>query len=58
MELNHCEQCEKPTEEYRYSWGAKFYMCDKCQEEHYCECGNRLEDSYGSPGDGFCIKCR
>lgn len=32
--------------------------CDECHEHHYCECGNKLEDAYGTPGDGFCIMCR
>ena len=32
--------------------------CEKHQEYFYCECGQELEDAYGSPGDGFCIFCR
>ncbi len=32
--------------------------CETHYEFYYCECGQMLEDSYGSPGDGFCIKCQ
>lgn len=31
--------------------------CDKHVDHYYCECGQRLEDSYGQPGDGFCRRC-
>lgn len=50
---NYCEECEVEIPQVRYS-----YFCDDCYENYHCECGQRLEDSYGSPGDGFCIKCR
>jgi predicted amidophosphoribosyltransferase len=46
-----CEECEK-------SIGLSSPLCDECDENLYCECGQRLEDSYGNPGDGFCIRCR
>ncbi len=32
-------------------------MCESCYEYNYCECGNRLEDSYGEPGQGLCRAC-
>lgn len=32
--------------------------CDGCYSWFHCECGQFLEDYYGQPGDGFCIKCR
>lgn len=57
-ELNYCEQCEKETTDYFVAYGVRFYICDECYSDLYCECGQRLEDAYGSPGDGFCIKCR
>jgi hypothetical protein len=46
-----CEYCNANI-------GLDLGLCDKCHENAYCECGNRLEDSYGSPGDGFCTECR
>jgi hypothetical protein len=50
-----CEGCEK--------WFRKDQMhsneyCERCHEHRFCECGQRLEDAYGSPGDGFCVRCR
>lgn len=54
---SYCEECDQPTDSYYKSYGAKFYICDKCQEHLFCECGQRLEDEYGSPGDGLCRKC-
>lgn len=33
-------------------------VCQDCYEHSHCECGQVLEDAYGSPGDGFCIRCR
>lgn len=56
--MNYCEECEIETESYNVHYGAKFYLCDPCNEYMFCECGQRLEDSYGSPGDGFCKKCQ
>jgi ssDNA-binding Zn-finger/Zn-ribbon topoisomerase 1 len=56
--IKHCEECEKETDNYYISYGAYFYICEACYEHNFCECGNRLEDSYGSAGDGFCIRCR
>jgi len=50
-EYNFCEECG-----IRADLGQE--LCDECHEHLICECGNRLEDSYGSPGDGFCIMCR
>lgn len=32
-------------------------LCQPCYDHFYCECGVRLEDSYGSPGDGLCRRC-
>jgi hypothetical protein len=32
--------------------------CEKHFEHYYCECGTALEDYAGTPGDGFCWKCR
>ncbi len=32
--------------------------CEKHYEHYFCECGTRLEDYTGTPGDGFCWKCR
>lgn len=43
------EQCSEPVVEKDY--------CQEHIEHYYCECGQRLEDSYGSPGDGLCRKC-
>lgn len=31
--------------------------CDECHWHFYCECGQELCDSYGSPGDGLCRRC-
>jgi hypothetical protein len=56
--VEFCEYCEKQTDNYNITYGAKHYICDECYENLYCECGTQLEDSYGSPGDGFCIRCR
>ena len=50
---NNCEECNQ--------WFKDIYdfnLCLNCFEYFYCECGQRLEDAYGTPGDGFCIKCR
>lgn len=47
---NQCEECDMLAE-------TDNGMCLKCDELHFCECGQRLEDSYGSPGDGLCRKC-
>lgn len=46
-----CEECEKNI-------GLQLIHCDECYENLFCECGQRLEDSYGTPGDGFCVRCR
>jgi hypothetical protein len=32
-------------------------LCEEHLEYYYCECGNKLEDSYGQPGDGLCRSC-
>ncbi len=48
----YCEICEteiNPKQDDDY--------CEACYTEHFCECGQRLEDAYGSPGDGLCRKC-
>jgi hypothetical protein len=47
--VQHCEYCEVDT-------GLET-ICDPCFEHHYCECGQILEDAYGSPGDGLCRVC-
>lgn len=52
----HCENCNKDITDDVYRYDND--LCLSCFENTYCECGNRLEDSYGSPGDGFCICCR
>lgn len=44
-----CEYCETET-------GIED-VCPDCFEHHFCECGQELTDSYGSPGDGFCRRC-
>lgn len=31
--------------------------CDAHYEIYFCECGRRLEDSWGSPGDNLCRAC-
>ena len=49
-----CDECEERYETEEGQDG----MCPDCHDEHYCECGQRLEDSYGQPGDGFCCQCR
>lgn len=32
--------------------------CAAHHEHYFCECGTRLEDAAGTPGDGFCARCR
>lgn len=54
---SYCEECDQPTDSYNIKYGAKFYICDTCQDHLFCECGQRLEDEYGSPDDGLCRKC-
>jgi len=49
--VEHCEECSIETD-------LGETLCDECYQHNYCECGTRLEDSYGSPGDGFCVRCR
>lgn len=46
-----CEECE-------CSIGLNLNYCDECYEHLFCECGQSLEDAYGSPGEGFCTVCR
>jgi hypothetical protein len=36
---------------------SHYDFCDAHVDHYYCECGQRLEDSYGQPGDGLCRKC-
>lgn len=48
----YCEKCEKEIEPNR-----DYDLCDECHDFYYCECGQKLEDSAGQPGDGFCRKC-
>jgi hypothetical protein len=45
-----CERCEAET-------GLET-ICQECFDHYYCECGEELCDSAGSPGDGFCARCR
>lgn len=33
-------------------------LCDKCHEYFYCECGKKLEPTFGAKGGGFCQKCQ
>jgi len=47
--LQYCEECEVEN-------GLEV-LCQTCYDNLYCECGQKLEDAYGSPGDGFCRKC-
>jgi len=49
--LEECEECKKSTEIHEDG------LCEECYYHFHCECGNRLEDSYGSPGDGLCRAC-
>ena len=49
-----CEECEK---EVAKKEDLQDGMCDECYEFNYCECGNKLEDEYGTPGDGLCRAC-
>lgn len=49
-----CEECGDANEDYDHTTS----LCPACHEFNFCECGQRLEDSWGTPGDGFCIKCR
>lgn len=46
--------CEKVCNEEEVEAG----YCEEHYTFYYCECGQRLEDWHGTPGDGFCIKCR
>lgn len=48
--VQYCEECGKEN--------GLDAVCEECHENLFCECGQRLEDSYGSPGDGFCLRCR
>lgn len=50
-----CERCEQETP-IRMLYDHD--LCEPCYEWCYCECGRRLEDYWGQPGDGFCVKCR
>ena len=50
--MKNCEECEAELETL-----SEHNLCDKCEAYYYCECGARLEDSVGTPGDGFCRKC-
>lgn len=52
-QVQFCEICETELDSMYPP-----HLCDSCYEEHFCECGTRLEDTYGQPGDGFCISCR
>lgn len=54
LKQDSCEEC--------LQWFPKREVidnyCVECYYETHCECGQMLEDSYGSKGDGFCIRCR
>jgi hypothetical protein len=52
-EYNCCEHggCSELAE-------PRYDYCDKHIEHYFCECGQPLEDAYGQPGDGFCVRCR
>ena len=52
-EIQECSTC---GENFTTSVVDQDGQCDQCF--NYCECGQRLEDAYGEPGDGFCIGCR
>lgn len=47
--VGQCEICNVETEFED--------ICQGCYEHNFCECGVRLEDAYGSPGDGLCRRC-
>lgn len=52
VSIETCNECHKEVEElYDHE------MCLACVEYNFCECGQRLEDAWGSPGDGFCRRC-
>jgi hypothetical protein len=36
---------------------AGYDYCEDHVDHYCCECGQRLEDYYGSPGDGLCRRC-
>jgi hypothetical protein len=48
-QTQQCEECETET-------GLET-LCEACNEYYYCECGTRLSDEMGSPGDGLCRAC-
>lgn len=52
-----CEgkNCDFTTTDHRDLYNGEY--CDACFEYYYCECGKRLVDAYGSPGDGLCRSC-
>ncbi len=49
--LEECENCNKSKELHEDG------LCEECYYYFHCECGVRLDDSYGNPGDGLCRKC-
>jgi len=55
MNKMFCEHCKKIIEANSFQ---KDDLCDDCFWHFHCECGQKLEDSYGSTGDGFCVRCR
>ena len=50
--MKNCEECEIEVKTL-----SDHNLCDECEAYHYCECGTKLEDSAGTPGDGFCRQC-
>ena len=50
--VKNCEECEIEVKTL-----SDHNLCDECEAYHYCECGTKLEDSAGTPGDGFCRQC-
>jgi len=49
-EHDDCKELAPSRDGYDY--------CETHVDYYYCECGQRLEDAAGSPGDGFCVRCR
>lgn len=53
VNTSQCEHGECTTQ----TSGREDY-CEEHYEHYFCECGTRLEDASGSPGDGFCKMCQ
>lgn len=55
------ESCGECTKLFKKDTGHVIrhghWFCAPCAEYNFCECGIRLENGWGSPGDGFCRRC-